>query len=165
MKHRQEDEEWIFDNKDFGVVLPVPIGPSHDKPVGVVVVLEQLPQHPEGLHGQLPGRADDHHARPVPDGYDRDVAMVMVVMLHVSCVMCHGPWVMGRVLAKTVRLKIKIVYRAQRILFFTYINYLKGIFAQISASVCAGAIEIFLIGTSEVWDPLPVQGGGQPSGR
>ena len=57
---------------------------------------------------------------------------------------------------KTVRLKIKIVYRAQRIPFVTNINYLKGIFAQISASVCASVIEIFLIGTSEVQGPLPV---------
>ena len=54
-------------------------------------------------------------------------------------------------LAKTVRIEIKIVYRAQRIPFVTNINYLKGIFAQISASVRARAIEIFLIGTGEVW--------------
>ena len=41
------------------------------------------------------------------------------------------------------------MYRAQRIPFVTNINYLKGILAQISASVCARVIEIFLIGTSE----------------
>ena len=56
------------------------------------------------------------------------------------------------------------MYRAQRIPFVTNINYLKGIFAQISASVRAREIEIFLIGTGEVWGPLPVQGGGQPPG-
>jgi len=72
---------------------------------------------------------------------------------------------LDRVLAKTVRLKIKIVYRAQRIPFVTNIYYLKGIFGQISASVRARAIEIFLIGTGEVRGPLPVQGDGQPSGR
>ena len=67
-------------------------------------------------------------------------------------------------LEKMVRLKKKIVYRAQHVSFVTIINNLKGIFAQISASVCAREIEIFLIGTGEVWGPLPVQG-GQPSGR
>ena len=56
----------------------------------------------------------------------------------------------SRVLAKTVKLQKKIVYTAQRISFVTNINYLGGIFAQISASVCARVIEIFLIGTSEV---------------
>ena len=71
----------------------------------------------------------------------------------------------GRVLVKTVRLKKKLVYRAQRIPFVTNINYLKGIFAQIIASVRARVIEFFLIGTTEVQGPLPVQGGGQPSGR
>ena len=65
-------------------------------------------------------------------------------------------------LAKKVGLKKKLVYRAQRILFDTNINYLKGIFAQISASVRARVIEIFLIVTSEVQGSLPVQGGGQP---
>ena len=69
-----------------------------------------------------------------------------------------------RVLAKTVRVK-KIVYRDQRIPFVTNIYYQKVFFALISASVCAGVIDIFFIGTGEVWGPLPVQGGGQPSGR
>ena len=68
-------------------------------------------------------------------------------------------------LAKTVRLKKKIVYWAQRVPFVTNINYLKGIFAQISASVRAREIEFFFIGTGEVLGPLPVQGGSQPSGR
>ena len=53
-------------------------------------------------------------------------------------------------LAKTVKLQKKIVYRAQRIPFVTNINYLRGFFAQINASARAKVIEIFLIGTSEV---------------
>ena len=52
-----------------------------------------------------------------------------------------------RVLAKTVRLKKKIVYRAQLVSFVTNINYLKGIYPQISASVCAKEIEFFLVDT------------------
>ena len=55
-----------------------------------------------------------------------------------------------RVLAKTVRLQKKIVYRAQRVPFVSNINYLGGTFAQISASVRARVIEFFLIGISEV---------------
>ena len=70
--------------------------------------------------------------------------------------------VSSRVLAKTVRQKNKIVYRAKRIPFVTNINYLKGIFAQISASVRARVIKFFLIGASEVQGSLPVQGGGHP---
>ena len=48
-----------------------------------------------------------------------------------------------RVLAKTVTLKNKIVYRAQCIPFVTNINYLKGIFAQLSASVHARVFKIY----------------------
>ncbi len=29
------------------------------------MVLEQFPEHPEGLHGELPGGGDDHHAGAV----------------------------------------------------------------------------------------------------
>ena len=65
-------------------------------------------------------------------------------------------------LAKTVGLKKKIVHRAQCIPFVTNSNYLKGIFAQINASVRTKVIEIFSIVTSEVQGSLPVQGGGQP---
>ena len=46
-------------------------------------------------------------------------------------------------LAKTIRLKTKIVYRAQCIPFDLYIKDLKGICAQISASVCARVITFF----------------------
>ena len=45
-------------------------------------------------------------------------------------------------LQKQSRLKQKM-YRAQCIPFVTNINYLKGIFAQISASLCASVIEFF----------------------
>ena len=31
----------------------------------MIVVLEELPQHPEGLHAQLAGRGDDDDARSV----------------------------------------------------------------------------------------------------
>ena len=63
-------------------------------------------------------------------------------------------------LAKTVGRKKKIVFRAQRVPFVTNINFIKGIFAQISASVCTREIAFFFISTGEVGGPRPVQGGG-----
>ena len=63
-----------------------------------------------------------------------------------------------RVLAKTIGLKTKKVYRAQCIPFGLYIKDLKGICAQISASVCARLITSFFC-PGAVQGPRPVHGG------
>ena len=42
------------------------VGPAHDESVGVVVMLQQLSQHPKGLHRQLAGRRQDDDAGAVP---------------------------------------------------------------------------------------------------
>ena len=44
----------------------MPVGPAHDEAVGVVVVLQQLSQDPEGLHRQLSSWRQDDDAGAVP---------------------------------------------------------------------------------------------------
>ena len=76
-----------------------------------------------------------------------------------------------RVLAKTIRLTNKKLYRAQCIPFVLYIRVLKGICAQISESVRARVITFFCSGSvpvlnlsREAW-PLAASQAGRYAGR